>query len=274
MSALRPWEVGDARQRWEGYLDPAHRDPVERQNVLRNLVAATTYGELREREDAAVGMRAMTLRAHNLPGTYDLDGLRSIHRHLFQDVYAWAGDVRTVNISKGGAPFASTDQIEPLMQHVSTVLQSRDLLREVPEAEFPDLLARVYYVVNMAHPFREGNGRTQREFITALAGESGHSIDWTRVHGHVNDAASRRAREGDLEPLKSMFRDIVTSGQAGGRVVPETVRTSPREQALKAARQVRDQAFPLPARSAAIHPPSHPVTPRPSAPEVDRSYSR
>lgn len=79
----------------------------------------------------------------------------------------------------------------------------------IPETEYAASLARLYHVVNVAHPFREGNGRTQREFITALAAESGHTVDWTRVTGYVNDVASHRARQGDLGPLIGMFQTVV-----------------------------------------------------------------
>lgn len=173
----RPWEVGDERQRWEGYLDPEHWDSSVGQGVLRNLVRARDYDELREIEDAAVGMRAMTLRAHGIPGSYDLAGLQQVHRHLFQDVYEWTGDLRTVNIVKAGPGFVPTDQIESLMHLVTARIEETDLLRAVPEPTFTETLARVYNAVNAAHPFREGNGRTQREFITALARESGHTLD-------------------------------------------------------------------------------------------------
>ena len=92
---------------------------------------------------------------------------------------------------------------------VAETITATDRLRTVPESEYGGSLARLYHVVNVAHPFREGNGRTQREFITALAAESGHTVDWTRVTGRINDLTSMRARQGGLGPLIGMFQTVV-----------------------------------------------------------------
>ena len=86
------------------------------------------------------------------------------------------------------------------MDMVAETITATDKLRTVPEAEYAGSLARLYHVVNVAHPFREGNGRTQREFITALAAESGHTVDWTRVTGPVNDACLLPCPAGRARP--------------------------------------------------------------------------
>lgn len=210
----RPWESGDEHARWDGYLLADGR-------TLRNRVGATTPEMLREREDRRVEARALTLREHGLPATYDLAGLRAIHRHLFQDVYDWAGDVRTVSIRKSrDGWFAPLDRIEDAMDAVATYLSDTDNLRTLDPSAVPGALASVYDVVNQTHPFREGNGRVQREFVTALARESGHRLDWTRVtlgrpgYESENDQASRLARTGDRGPLRAMFACITTTAGA------------------------------------------------------------
>jgi len=108
------------------------------------------------------------MASHGIPATYDLDGLRAIHGHLFQDVYEWAGQVRAVDIAKG-EPFLPPEAIGQAMQVVAEAIAATDKLRTVPEPEYAASLARLHHVTNVADPFREGNGRTQREFITALA---------------------------------------------------------------------------------------------------------
>ena len=209
MPSPQPWEVGDEDERWRGYLDPSTGLPGREDTwILRNNVGARTWDQLREREDEAVEIRALTMPSYGIPATYDLDGLRAIHGHLFQDVYEWAGQVRTVDIAKG-EPFLPPEAIGRAMDVVAETITATDKLRTVPEAEYAGSLARLYHVVNVAHPFREGTGWTQREFITALAAESGHTVDWTRVTGPVNDAASYRARQGDLGPLVGMFQTVV-----------------------------------------------------------------
>lgn len=206
----RPWETGDEYARWDGYL-------LEDKRTLRNLVGARTPEQLRRAEDHLVEARALTLREHGLPDSYGLDGLRAIHRHLFQDVYEWAGEVRTVSIRKGrDGWFAPLDRIAPTMQAVGEQIARTENLRGIDPERIPGTLAQVYNLANQAHPFREGNGRTQREYITALARESGHHVDWTRVtvgRGDLeseNDRASRLAASGDPSALRDMFHRIVT----------------------------------------------------------------
>ncbi|MGW8566693.1 Fic/DOC family protein [Isoptericola sp. NPDC055881] len=212
----RPWEAGDEHARWNGYLLPDGR-------TLRNLVGARSPNELRQIEDDLVEARALTLRPSGLPSGYDLEGLRSVHRHLFQDVYAWAGDVRTVSIRKGPEGwFARRDQIRPAMEQVAEHLRLTDNLRAVDATQVPRDLAQVYNIVNQVHPFREGNGRTQREFVTTLARESGHHLDWTRVtrgragYESENDQASRQARTGDPRMLYRMFERITVRAASDG----------------------------------------------------------
>lgn len=206
----RPWETGDEYARWDGYL-------LEDGRTLRNLVGATTPEQLRRAEDNIVEARALTLRAHGLPATYDMAGLRSIHQHMFQDVYEWAGDVRTVSIRKSrDGWFAPLERIEEAVGAVATYVRESDMLRSADERDVPSALASVYDVVNQAHVFREGNGRVQREFVTALARESGHHLDWPQVtlsragYESENDQASRLARTGDRGPLRAMFERITS----------------------------------------------------------------
>lgn len=220
----RPWESGDEHARWDGYLLADGR-------TLRNRVGATTPEMLREREDRRVEARALTLRERGLPAAYDLAGLRAIHRHLFQDVYDWAGEVRTVSIRRSrDGWFAPLDRIEDAMDAVATYLRDTDNLRTFDPSDVPGALASVYDVVNQTHPFREGNGRVQREFITALARESGHRLDWTRAtlgrpgYESENDQASRLARTGDRGPLRAMFARITTTPGAIDEHVNDALR--------------------------------------------------
>jgi cell filamentation protein len=201
-------------ERWNAYLDPTTFDPTTHGPILANLVGADTWAELRIREDAFVAVRAITLHSHDIPGSYDLDGLRAIHRHLFQDVYAWAGELRTVTTGKC-EPFAKPDEIASIMAHVAErVAQSRQL-RGLGDVAVSTELARVHHEINLAHPFRLGNGRTQREFVTALAAVSGHTIDWTTVTGEAEATALRRARRGDLAPLTVLYASAL------GQLAPE-----------------------------------------------------
>jgi cell filamentation protein len=200
--------------RWNAYLDHTTFDPSTQGPILANLVGATTWADLRIREDAFVAVRALTLHSHGIPRTFDLDGLRAVHRHLFQDVYAWAGELRTVTTGKC-EPFATPDDIESIMAHVAERVEQARQLRGLGEVAVCAELARVHHETNLAHPFRLGNGRAQREFVTALAAVSGHTIDWSTVTGEAEADALRRARRGDLAPLTVLYASAL------GQLAPE-----------------------------------------------------
>ncbi|MDJ0315768.1 Fic family protein [Arthrobacter antibioticus] len=120
MSSSQSWEVGDEQEPWNGYLDP-------NTGILRNLVDASTWEELRVIEADMVEAQAVQLSERTIEGTYDLVHVQSIHQHLFQDVYPWAGDIRTVNIIKG-QPFAQTENIEPFTQHLAAEISRANRL--------------------------------------------------------------------------------------------------------------------------------------------------
>ncbi|WJH40933.1 Fic family protein [Aliirhizobium terrae] len=114
-------------------------------------------------------------------GDFDLKHLRAIHRHLFQDIFDWAGEIRTVEISKGGSQFQFRQYIEIGMSDVHRRLMSMDFLRGLNREEFAVKAASIMGDVNYVHPFREGNGRTQLQYFKQLSGQAGHSLDLTKI---------------------------------------------------------------------------------------------
>lgn len=207
MSVAHPWEEGDAEARWDGYLTTPGSP------VLRNLVGATTVHALRDAENDLVEFRLLEM--HERPAlvarTFDLAHLQAIHHHLFQDVYEWAGQVRTVGLAKaGGESFMPPAEIVRPIVHVAERVRETDLLRSVDETHLAGEVAYLYDYVNFAHPFREGNGRTQREFFSDLLEASRRSIDWSGVNRQELHAACHTARnEADLGPLRVMSARII-----------------------------------------------------------------
>lgn len=151
-----------------------------------------------------------------MPPTYDLTHLCALHRHLFQDVFEWAGELRTVGMSKGGGEsFVPPLSIEQPVAHVAARLHETDLLRTVDETTLPQEVAYLYDYLNYAHPFREGNGRTQRGFFDQLLGESGHELNWQVVEkSELHEACHRARNDDDLEPMRQLFARILTAGPA------------------------------------------------------------
>jgi cell filamentation protein len=101
----------------------------------------------------------------------DSNSLISIHYYLFQDVYKWAGKVRTVNISKNGKPFFDGERFHLGFKYIDNLINEYRHIEENEKVLVANKLAEILDNVNYLHPFREGNGRTQREFIRLLAFE-------------------------------------------------------------------------------------------------------
>lgn len=102
-------------------------------------------------------------------GRFDINHLRAIHRHLFQDVYAWAGELRTVEIAKGGSQFQFRQFIETGMADVHRRLVQADFLRGLSRDAFAEAAGPIMGDINYVHPFREGNGRAQLQYLEQLA---------------------------------------------------------------------------------------------------------
>ena len=239
------WTIGTHSERWRAYL-------MDDQVTLRNLVGARDPETLRRREDELVEARGLELRERGL-SSFDLAGLRDVHRHLFGDVYEWAGELRTVTMSKGDVAFLSDATLARAAQPLGTHLRDSDLLRAVAPAAYPVALSQVYGIANMIHPFREGNGRTQREFVTLLAAEGGYEVDWTAVTGARNNRVSREAMVlGELGPYASMFTDIVHRTDAARKLETQADAGLPRTpmSAAERAAAVARQAFGAPAGEA------------------------
>src|SRR5207248_10992290 len=138
-------------------------------------------------------------------GDFDLAHLRAIHRHLFQDIYEWAGELRAVEISKGDQQFQFRQYIQTGMADVHRrLVQSRFLGRLAP-AEFAEQAAVIIGDINYIHPFREGNGRTQFHYLKQLAERAGHSLDLARIEGPRWIEASMLSHAADYRPMAAMI---------------------------------------------------------------------
>ena len=153
--------------------DP-HHDPYldPHTGILTHLIGARTAVELAAAEADLVAVRTLQLWRHPPAPTRDLVELQAIHRHLFQDVYPWAGQLRTVDLRKtvpGAQPFLPVSMITRSAGFVFDPLRQDRYLQHLNRERFIERLAYHYDQVNYLHPFREGNGRTQRFFFDRLA---------------------------------------------------------------------------------------------------------
>lgn len=197
-------------------IDP-YSDPAT--GTLRNRLGITDPETLRVVEwDISVAV-IIRLKQHPLAGGYDLPHLCRFHREIFGSLYPWAGETRTVTIAKTDL-FCLPQHIEPYAAQVFGQLTGEKLLRGLPRATFIDRLTHYFAEVNAIHPFREGNGRTQRAFFHQLAQAAGWPIDWSRLETETNTQASIASLRGDNAPPAADAR------RACGRrlMVPRRVR--------------------------------------------------
>ena len=114
-------------------------------------------------------------------GNFDLLHLSAIHHQLFREVYPWAGEIRTEEIAKGETVFTTRAIIVPLSAQLFSTLHRANDLRDMNARDFVENAANLYLSINAIHPFPEGNGRAQREFIRTLGLNAGYALDWSRV---------------------------------------------------------------------------------------------
>lgn len=191
---------------WESYFYPETYNPEDRQGTLRNLFGERDSVALSHREYARTAERQRELLSGvvEIPRTYDLAHARAIHRHLFQDVYEWAGEIRSVNIVKH-SPFATphTGAIERFMQTVNRQTNEVDW-NAVTRSQFAQNAGEIFTNLNQAHPFREGNGRTSKIFMHHIAEQSPFALDFTRVSPSIWNAMSQNTRPGPDQSLKPL----------------------------------------------------------------------
>jgi len=185
------------------YLDPAT-------GILRNLLGATDQATLDHAEADITATRLYLLALKPAPGSFDLAHLQRIHHRLFTGVYAWAGELRTVDIAKPGAFFCPAHRITGYAREVFRRIEHGPALAELTPDDVIDRLPRHLADVNALHPFREGNGRTQRAFFTQWAAQGGVTLDWSRMTLERNIATSSASFRGDLQPLRNLVADIAT----------------------------------------------------------------
>ena len=150
----------------------------EGSNVLKNIPDIRDQVVLDEFEAAMTAQRS----DEPLPeGSIDAAHYYAIHRHLFQDVYEWAGEIRTVRISKGGSAFCYPEYIEQEMQTLFNELKNQNYLNRLLADKFATRVAHFLATLNAIHPFREGNGRAQTSFLLLLADRAGHPLNLEKL---------------------------------------------------------------------------------------------
>jgi len=143
-------------------------------DILRNRLGIIDDATLNEAERRLTLARGAQAARQTFPAS--ADGYRTLHKHLFQDLYDWAGDDRSVNIAKGGSSFAAPLYIARELEKLFADMAAKNGFRGLARDEFFDRLGNHINELNAIHPFREGNGRTMRHHAAHIAREAGHPI--------------------------------------------------------------------------------------------------
>lgn len=177
-------------------------------DVLINKMDIKDQAKLEEAERRLTMFRMSDLLDTPVRGEFDLNHLRAIHRYLFQDLYFWAGEIRTVDISKS-AVFCKARFIECQAEELFGRLRRENDLAGLEKDQLIRRLAYYFSEINALHPFREGNGRTQREFIRELALKRGYVIRFARISRDEMMEASRESFLCRYEKMEALFRKAI-----------------------------------------------------------------
>jgi len=200
----------------------APQDPQSEPGTFcpRNRFGLRDYNELQRYETAAFHRRQLELSAFGVNGVFDSGHLRKIHWCLFRDVFPWAGELRLAHMSKvGGVRFGAPQYIASALGEALGKLKAGSLLRSLDHASFARRAGYYLGEINAIHPFREGNGRTQREFVRQLAIHAGFALSWTGMSKEENRVASIISHtRGDNSGLVTIVERAMTEGAAASGV--------------------------------------------------------
>ena len=170
-------------------------------NILVNKLNIKDSEELESYETSVVSLKLMALNKNGITGNFDVAHFVSIHKFLFEDIYNFAGLFRTENIAKDYFQFAEWEYIESELERLLSELKSENYLVGLSKEQFASRLAYYWAELNVLHPFREGNGRTTREFLRQLSLKNGYILNLYKVNSQelLNASIKSIADTSDLE---------------------------------------------------------------------------
>ena len=171
--------------------------------VLENKLGITESAELAREEERISKPKALELFEKGILDTLDagkFDSLSKIHKHLFGEIYTFAGEIRDVNLAKGNFRFAPVMYLKPALEHIDNM----------PQSTFEEIIDK-YVEMNVAHPFRDGNGRSTRIWLDLiLKKEIGKVVDWSKVDKEDYLLAMERSPIKSVE-IKELLRQALTT---------------------------------------------------------------
>ena len=193
-----------------GYsIDPISANCYPGTTVLINKLDIRDEEALNEAEAIATYINAAKLEDTPIDGAFDFEHYKSIHHFFLSDLYDLAGEVRTVDISKKGTRFTPASNVEKRAELIFKRLKERNYFKGLDHKEFVDEIVDFYCNTNALHPFREGNGRTQRAFLTQLIRNAGYDINFAEIDTDLLMFATIQSAQGITDLLKDIFSNHI-----------------------------------------------------------------
>jgi cell filamentation protein len=195
------------------YIDPDYIYTDPKSGLLRNIQDISDPDVFLFVESAAVTKRLQELYEHPIK-IKGIESLFEIHRHLFQDMYVWAGKKRIVEISKDGKQFFPTSHFDNALRYIDQLIAEFKNIQNDKLNLISGKLAEILDNVNYLHPFREGNGRTQREFLRLLALEKGmtHNLN-PPDNKSVYERYMKGTIESDVKTLEGLIFELTHANE-------------------------------------------------------------
>ena len=181
--------------------------------VLINKLDIRSQAALDDVERVVTGIHTVEIEKEKFDEPFTFEYYKSLHKRLFGDLYDWAGELRKVNLSKKGTNFSSTENLEEIGSAVFDRLQRKKEFRDLRRKAFVKEIADLYHSINMLHPFREGNGRTQRLFFTLLIRRAGYDINFSATDTDALMIATIYAAQGVMDYLREYFDQTIIPHQ-------------------------------------------------------------
>lgn len=141
-----------------------------------------------------------------ITGSFDTKHIKAIHKHLFQDMYDWAGEFRKVNICKQNISFCDVAKLDNWFNSLSKQLNANIVMQKgISVEKAADFMGMYYRAYNFGHPFREGNGRTGRVLLVQMAQQAGYNLSFKNITKQEWEEASIDSRYGNYDGLKNIF---------------------------------------------------------------------
>lgn len=191
------------------YIDPDYTYTDSKTGTLRNLQDISDPDVLLFVESSAVTKRLQELYVKPIK-IKGIDSLFEIHRHLFQDIYDWAGKKRIVEISKNGKQFFPISHFDNAFRYIDQLIANYKKIPNNNKKLLAEKLGEILDNINYLHPFREGNGRTQREFLRLLALEKGLILNLNPPDNkHVYEQYMKGTIESEINTLTELIFELI-----------------------------------------------------------------